>query len=290
MFEALAAGLVGGLVYWLSMGTVQLYELGFAPELVGLELMDVLVPVLLSGLSVGLLAGWSFRRSAISTRLTFVWPSTRQRLLDFLRSAAQGMIFGLVLGLGLGLVFGVTMVLYDLAWGPPDVVRPGLRLVGILVFTLVVGLVLGLMFGLVLGLVFGLTKPRSVLITSRTPKEASSRSQIAAWLWLVLGLMLGLVFGVAIGFFGGGPYAGLELGLSYGLELGLALGPGLGLRNGGGFVVLQKVAHRHLARAGNLPPRPVDFLEWGIEQQIFRRVGGGVRFRHNLIQQHLANS
>ena len=64
----------------------------------------------------------------------------------------------------------------------------------------------------------------------------------------------------------------------------------LGLRNGGRFVLLQKVAHRRLAKAGNLPPRPADFLEWGIERQIFRRVGGGVRFRHSLIQQHLANT
>src|SRR3712207_8274918 len=40
----------------------------------------------------------------------------------------------------------------------------------------------------------------------------------------------------------------------------------------------------------NLPPHPTEFLHWGIEKQIFRAVGSGVRFRHNLIQQHLANS
>jgi hypothetical protein len=73
-----------------------------------------------------------------------------------------------------------------------------------------------------------------------------------------------------------------------GLAFGLTLGSGLALRNGGWFVLLQKVAHRRLARAGNLPSPPYDFLEWGVEQQNFRRVGGGVRFRHNLIQQHLA--
>jgi hypothetical protein len=71
---------------------------------------------------------------------------------------------------------------------------------------------------------------------------------------------------------------------------GLVVGLPLALRNGGWFVVLQKVAHRRLARAGNFPPRPYDFLEWGIERQIFRRVGGGVRFRHNLIQEHLVNA
>jgi len=73
------------------------------------------------------------------------------------------------------------------------------------------------------------------------------------------------------------------------LVFGLGLGLALGLRNGGWFVLLQKVAHRRLARAGNLPPRLYDFLEWGVDRQIFRRVGGGVRFGHNLIQ-HLANT
>src|SRR5215218_10169548 len=79
-------------------------------------------------------------------------------------------------------------------------------------------------------------------------------------------------------------------GLIGGLVFGLGAGLDLALRNGGWFVLLQKVAHRRLARARNLPARPYDFLEWGIEKQIFRRVGSGVRFRHNLIQQHLAKS
>jgi hypothetical protein len=74
-----------------------------------------------------------------------------------------------------------------------------------------------------------------------------------------------------------------------GLSFGLVVGLGLALRTGGWFVLLQKVAHRRLARAGNLPPHPYDLLEWGIEMQIFHRVGSGVRFRHNLIQQHLVS-
>ena len=145
-----------------------------------------------------------------------------------------------------------------------------------------------------------------MLITSRTPKEASSRSLTGALIGLggglVEGLLVGLATGLATGLVNGllnglvgAPDVGLVMPLIWGLlGLGLILGPGLGmalgLRNGGGFVLLQKVAHRHLAKAGNLPPRPYDFLEWGIERQIFHRVGGGVRFRHSLIQQHLANT
>jgi hypothetical protein len=82
----------------------------------------------------------------------------------------------------------------------------------------------------------------------------------------------------------------LGLWLVLGLIVGLIVGLFVGLNNGGWFVLLQKVAHRRLARAGKLPPHPYDFLEWGIERQLFRRVGGGVRYRHNLIQQHLANT
>jgi MFS family permease len=138
---------------------------------------------------------------------------------------------------------------------------------------------------LVLGLGFGLLEPRSVLITSRTPMEARSRSLIAALTWLVSGLVGGLVGGLVFEL-----VWGLVFELILGLVFGLVAGLDLALRNGGWFVLLQKVAHRRLARAGNLPSPPYDFLEWGIDRQIFRRVGGGVRYRHNLIQQHLAKT
>lgn len=112
---------------------------------------------------------------------------------------------------------------------------------------------------------------------------------------LLSGLLWGLVFGLILGLFWGLVWNVVvrhTLGsepLGWNVFYGLVFGLGLGLRNGGWFVLLQKVAHRRLARTGNLPPRLYDFLEWAIERQIFRRVGGGVRFCHNLIQQHLAN-
>jgi hypothetical protein len=102
-------------------------------------------------------------------------------------------------------------------------------------------------------------------------------------------LFEGLVFGLVLGLIGGLVFVPV-LGLIGGLVFVPVLALDLALRNGGWFVLLQKIAHRRLARAGNLPPRLYDFLEWGIETQIFRRVGGGVRFRHNLIQQHLAST
>jgi hypothetical protein len=112
---------------------------------------------------------------------------------------------------------------------------------------------------------------------------------MAVLTWLVLGLVGGLVGGLALGLVGGLVFVLGRLLVLWPI-LGLGFGLILALRNGGWFVMLQKVAHRRLAWAGNLPSPPYDFLEWGINRQIFRRVGGGVRFRHNLIQQHLANT
>jgi hypothetical protein len=234
----LFGALVFGLATWVMLEWRAISLLGIEELVHGLPYG--LVMVLFWGLVFGLATGGPFKRSAVSSRLTLVWPSTKRQLIDFLRRAGRGLMFGLLFGLGFALVRGLYLPL-------------GSGLLG----ALYIGLVVGLPFALVSGLL----QTRSLLITSRTPKEARSRSLIAALTWLALGLFWGLGVGLV-----------------------------LALRNGGWFVLLQKVALRRFARAGNLPSPPYDFLEWGIETQIFRRVGGGVRFRHNLIQQHLANT
>jgi hypothetical protein len=287
LFEGLILGLVFGLVFGLVLA-LNGKSLGLGEGLVlGLGLGPVLGLVL--GLGLALPSGWPVKRSAVSSRLTLAWPSTSRQLLDFLRRTGGGLVSGLVLGLilGLGLVVGLVvgaLVLIAVGGEPEKVVVlvEGLGL--ILKVGLVFGLILGLGLALVLGLGLGLLEPRSVLITSRTPKEACSRSLVAALTWLVSGLVGGLVVALILGL----SELVLE-GLVLGLGLWLVAGLDLALRNGGWFALLQKGALRRLARAGNLPSRPYDFLEWGVEKQVFRRVGGGVRFRHNLIQQHLAN-
>jgi hypothetical protein len=271
----LLVGLVSGLVYALVVPR-RLAEGAFAVMGLGLGLPSGLVFGLVGEQALGLGFG-PFKRSAVSSRLTLVWPSTRRQLLDFLRRAGRGLGVGLVVGLVLALGFGLGLWLLS----------------GLLASGLFVGLVLALFVGLVLGLVLGLgsglLETRSVLITSRTPEEARSRSLIAALTWLASGLVGGLLVGLGLWLLSG-PVFGLAWLLGIGLGFGLFVGLVLALNNGGWFVLLQKVAHRRLARAGNLPPRPYDFLEWGVERQLFRRVGGGVRFRHNLIQQHLART
>jgi len=266
--------LLGGLVFGLVLGPV----FGLASVLVygGFsDLVDGMVLGLVEGLLLGLV-WWRFKRSAVSSRLTLVWPSTRRRLVAFLRRAGRGLRLALVLVLVFGLGWGLGLVLIGEA-----------GLVEALVLGPAAGLLMWPAFGLSLGLGFGLLETQIVLITSRTPKEARSRSLTAALTWLVSGLVVTLVWlGGLIGLVSGELGWGLAFGLAFGLGLGLILA----LRNGGWFVLLQNVAHRRLARAGSLPSPPYDFLEWGIERQVFRRVGGGVRFRHNLIQQHLAST
>jgi hypothetical protein len=139
-------------------------------------------------------------------------------------------------------------------------------------------------------LVLGLVQPGSLLITSRTQKEVSSRSLIAALTYLTIGFVVITGFAMLSFALGLGMTHRPSASPLYGPLYGLLLGLYLALNNGGWFVLLQKVAHRHLARAGNLPSSLYDFLEWGIDRQVFRRVGGGVRFRHALIQQHLAST
>jgi adenylate kinase family enzyme len=307
LLGGLVVGLGIGLIFGLGGGLE--FGKGLAPGSgLGFWLVAGLVFALVTGLVFALIFAlifalvWGpFKRSAVSSRLTLIWPSTRRQLLDFLRRAGRGLGLGLVVGLIFGLVFGLFIALATYSYinvegeGPipwfevrGEALSLGQPIEGLgwgLGFGAVFGVGMGLVFGLVMGLGSGLLEARSVLITSRTPKEASSRSRTAALTWLASGLGGGLVVeqSVAKGFMGGE-------GLGSGLGLGLGLGLVFALRNGGWFVLLQRVAHRRLARAGNLPTRPYDFLEWGIEKQIFRRVGGGVRFRHNLIQQHLAST
>jgi hypothetical protein len=294
-------GLVSGMVAAQDYGLIFALIFGLVYGLISGLVVGLILALLMGlvlALGYGLRTKSPFRRSAVSSRLTFVWPSTRRQLLGFIRRAGRGLVLGVVVALVLGLISGlISGLFFGLGAG--------------LGFGLLYGLSFGLFLGIVLAMGYGLLETRSVLITSRTPKEARSRSLIAALTWLVCGLIGGLVasllwdravFGPLLslyrasepGFVEAMEYASgrgpVFTGLSEVAVVALPLGLILALRNGGWFVLLQKVAHRRLAKTGSLPRRPYDLLEWGIETQIFRRVGGGVRFRHNLIQLHLAST
>jgi NACHT domain len=268
------------------------FFLGF--RFISPEVWFLLIP-LMGGTAPLLVSKRFHKTSARHSRLTFVRSVTQQQRREVLRKAGRRVRVLLMYG-----------VLVTLALGGLAVWDAGFREVPIVGLVGFLALALGI--ALAFGLSFVFVEARPMLIAFRTPKEASSRSLVTA---LIYGLITPLVFGLALALAGavgsGLSFAlGLErvpLGVSSGqllewlfgaMIVGLVFGfiPGIfmGLNNGGWFVLLQKAARRRLARAAKLPLRAGDFLEWGIERQIFRRVGGGVRFRHNLIQQHLANT
>jgi hypothetical protein len=214
------------------------------------------------GLVLGLLVGlftWTFGRFANSVQLIVAWPSNKRQFHYLLILAGITLVGTLTIWLILGR-----------GWGPDAWLFVGLSTAFLLVL--------------------GLVQPGSLLITSRTQKEVSSRSLIAALTYLTIGFVVITGFAMLSFALGLGMTHRPSASPLYGPLYGLLLGLYLALNNGGWFVLLQKVAHRHLARAGNLPSSLYDFLEWGIDRQVFRRVGGGVRFRHALIQQHLAST
>jgi hypothetical protein len=194
----------------------------FAPKSVGGT--DALIVGIPLGLVWALVGLWPNKRSAVRSRLTFVWPSTRQRLRNFFTKAGRGLAWGTVWGAAGGVVATVV-------WG----VAEGRMAEGenALLFLLLTALVIGIMFGLPLGLIVGLgrglVESRSLLITTRTPKEAISNSLKATFVWLGFGLVAGLTVGLVFGVYGlfrleATLVESLLAVLIYGLPWGLLVG------------------------------------------------------------------
>jgi len=239
LFSGLAGGLVSGLVTGLGFGLL-------SGRLSAMLIMGVLIG-LLHGLLVGIFTVCPNRRSAVSSRLTLVLPSTEQQLLALLRRAGLGLFRALGYGLYKGLVVGLIVAMgFGLLAGLSSGLEMGLG-------GLLIGLVLWLIVGVVLGLgrlIERLGETQSFLITARTPKETRSRSLIAALTWLVGGLVVGLVFGLVGWIEARGLEAeGLEGRLLGGLFLGLVLGWASGWASGCAMVVGSCCCRRSLTGA-----------------------------------------
>jgi len=238
--NALAIGLVGGLVYGLVVGLV------FGP-VVGLVVGSLIGPDgrlirpgdrlvfgpvgglvyglvggpvggLVGGLVIGLVSG-GLTVSEIETRAVPNQGIHRSAWNALAIGLVGGLVFGLVVGL-FGLVFGpVDRLVYGLVFGLVIVLFYGL--VG-LVVVLVSRLIRGLVGGLIVRLVGGLTV--SEIETRAVPNQGILRSARNA---LVVGLGGGLVYGLVAGLVSGlicGRAAGLAFGLINGLKFGLAFG------------------------------------------------------------------
>lgn len=252
----LAVGLAGGLVFGLAGG-----------------LVFGLVGGLVFGLAVGLIFGLD--NIKLLEKLRWSWPAYRQALQRNLAfGLASGVIFGLIIGLAEGLEIGLE-----------DGLAVGL----------IVGLAEWLAFGLAVGLAVGLEDglvPQS-LSGTREPNEGINNSRRNALMVIPIYVAVyGLAFGLAIGLAGRLAF-GLAGELAFSLVFGLAGGLGGlagGFFNKGGLTVLQHtILRRFLKQAGSIPTEMEysRFLETLCAMRILVRVGGGYKFVHRMLHDHI---
>jgi GTPase SAR1 family protein len=208
----------------------------------------------------------------------FKWPGFRSLALALAKWLCAGLVFGFALWLG-------------------TKVAPGRRRV----FTAV--LILGipwLVGGLLLELVDRLRQ--SVVVSGEPSPDFAWWLSMRSWRNHVISVGL---FG-AIGFALLGGLLGLPDGLlgglqavaifgSFGLVAGLVTGLVTGLREGGWFIILQHGLRHRLASLGLLPGHgglEAFLVAMAEEAGLLRSVdgGGSLRFTHDLIQRHLAET
>ncbi|MBE3558917.1 MAG: hypothetical protein IMW89_06790, partial [Ktedonobacteraceae bacterium] len=104
----------------------------------------------------------------------------------------------------------------------------------------------------------------------------------------------GVPSGVLVGVLSGvlsGVLVGVLAGVLYGVLSGVLAGVLFGVLSGGLSGMLSDVVHHYilrfwLARAGVFPWQVVPFLEDATKRILLRRVGGGYRFAHALLQDY----
>lgn len=218
-----------------------------------------------------------------------------------------GVRYGLGIGLGFGLGFGLVVALRSFSTTKVDMTDRLRWTFGPLQVT--VGLVVGVVFGLGLGPVSGLVLGMGIGLATGLNSQSMLRYRIRPGqgiqrsLWN--GLFVILVFGVGVGLAGGligGLRSGImsELvnilrlevgGLVRGLVVGLLGGLIIGLVGGPKAFFQHYVLRWMLALEGNLPFWRYDkFLDYANDLVILRKVGGGYRFTHDMLRQHLAGA
>ncbi len=261
----LVIGLVVGLVFGLLGGLVGGLMFG-----------------LMSGLLYGVVIGWLWRVSTKQIDMSdqLRWTFARSQLVFSLMVAAvfgltAVLLIGLERGLGLGLAFGLLGGLV-VGLNPQSTlryrVRPGQGIQR--------SLWNGLFIMLVVGLGFVLTD-----LDWRTIRLVNN---------LVLGIGFVLVGELALRWVGEiGSKIGNHAKNNVVRRLGGELVGKLGGRRGSGInaFINHYTLRWMLAREGNLPFYRYDkFLDYANDLVILRKVGGGYRFTHDMLRQHLAGT
>ncbi len=260
------SGLLGGLGFGL-LGGLSFGFLGYVASGLRFGLPIGLISCVLIGLLVGRRFGWG----KIALTETLFWNGQRARIgYHFRRSGGRA--------LGLGLLGG---------------------LLSVSVLGLLGGLSIGLLYSLLFSLLFSLPDILSTgliadeISISTQPNEGVRRSLRNS---LVGSILFGLVFGLLIGLSTGLPIGmtvdivfGLVFGLACGLLVGLVFGLMMGMsRYGGEGVIKHYILRRLLTRHCVAPWDFVAALDQAVSRTLMTRVGGGYRFIHRLLQDHLA--
>ncbi|GHP00811.1 hypothetical protein KSF_108580 [Reticulibacter mediterranei] len=312
----LRAGICLGLCSWLFLGP-------------SIGMLWGGVSMLVVGCSAGGLVGWIPRPLDDCFTWKGIWRmGTSMRVLVVLAIIGSGLVagglfalfFGVVSGLGFGvldmLAFALVLGLFDrflrwliqefstarrsvrrpilphelLSWSRKGIF-PGL-LAGwggvLLIWPLhgvYAGLFVGVLSALAVGLVGGLSSQQIKEEHRMAPNQGIRRSGgNALRVGLVIWLAFGFLFGTAFAFF-----FGLASGIGFGLLGGLCLALFFGFSFGGNDFLSHYLVRLLLWRSGALPLGAVRFLEEVTVHHLLQRVGGGYRFVHPLIQEHLAS-
>ncbi|MET0135093.1 MAG: NACHT domain-containing protein [Kibdelosporangium sp.] len=219
-----------------------------------------------AGLVIGLLvagaAGTAVNPSRINTRV-------RGRRRQLGRQLRMGLWKGSIAGLLIGVVAEVS---YTVAFDDSDPAS--------------LGLLLGLGFGTVTALAYELANWLEMPVDSMRATDPATTLRADRTAKVVRLAVIGLAFGIALGLATGlvaGPVIGLLDGTGAGLigvAVGLARGPQVWSR----FVLTRC----RLAMRGDLPWRLMAFLEDAHRRGVLRVNGGYYKFRHGLLQDHLA--
>ncbi len=235
-----------------------------------------------------------------------------------------GGVFILVDRAGFGVVSGILFggaggILYALLNIPKDHIIMSDQLSLVIDDSTLLGFLIGTLYGLLMGVFIGLApgmlgggllggllgglNSRPTLKYRVIPGQGIRRSlRNGLFITLRVGLLFGIVFGVSI-LLGYRLETVLTIGqhgnwerllaivLSSGLSIGLPFGIALGMIMGIGVFIQHYILRWMLAREGNLPFRRYDkFLDYANDLVILRKVGGGYRFTHDMLRQHLAGA
>lgn len=181
-----------------------------------------------------------------------------------------GFVLGIIFGVMGGLVAGLIGVL------------------GGLILIPIIAVWYGLYVGFLTAIVSGLTRST---IKDRTNQE--QRTEQGVWSSLknglkgmvVVGLYIAMIVGLISSLFGG-----FNQGVRTGLGYGLLFGFGVAFKVYGGLFFLSHFTLRWLLyRAGSIPWNYVSFLKYATRCGLLYQVGGGFRFFHDMLMDHLAS-